>query len=869
MSASKAEPHEHKLLDDFKTRGFDASLITTFNAYLPFYERVVLPRLVAGGCRYNIVLIDARQCSRGLAQPDTRPHLAGDSYLLVPVRAPRAFHPKICLLANRKRGRLVVGSHNLTLAGFGGNRELTNRLEIRPAAGDGSQAVAAAAFRFAREWLEADHDEGGAPYPDAVAKLAGLIPWLSETGEQTGAVRFFGSRPRGESLWERVCGAIPSAAERATVVGPFFDKDLGFLHRLSADLEPDSVVVGVEPQTAGGFDPSAAPAGVELRNAGHLYRKGGYLHAKAIYLECGDGSRVLITGSANPTEAAWSTSAGGKAQNAEAVLVRFGDEAAAVAEGLGLTSIADRPALKPAAKEAIRTRSRADLGNEGDKGGRVTVALECDAGLEISVPEKVGLQGAVADVFGAHHEPMLERAPLRAAGPGGMVLECEKDLRAQARTLVVESEDSRLYALVYHRLEIAKLTRSDRQQKLRRAFEGLDGDEPDFEGLIAVVENIIFDEATRVGTGSPRARKPKAEEKAPPDSEKPVGSLLMDLVDTKKEKKRKRQRLVRQGDLAELLDLLIYNLGQTLERSQPAGLDRQGRSEEELIGSDDEENERENELELRQEEILEIVGRKVGLLVGRMTRRLRQVAAKERGQAHALMQLLGVLALLRSLRHQDLRASWAAPPATLVPERHRRKLLDEVLPVLFGDEHPVFASALRELSDAPVDEIARLRGLLLWLAWDCGLSKNRPAEFNESRERLPERLQERAMMLCLTSEVVTDDLAVEEAKKSIEDSAPQTIAKRALAWIGSCLSWGDEIVRSRSSPEPEDRGLGRGLEIGSIVYRKAKDDFKVVAGSSGSIASLVSLSIAEPDLKWGAMVLRKVPLGNDRFQTHG
>ncbi len=624
-----------------------------------------------------------------------------------------------------------------------------------------------------------------------------------------------------------------------TVVGPFFDKDLGFLHRLAKDLKPDSALVGVEPQTAGGFDPSAAPAGVDLRDAGHLYRKGGYLHAKAIYLECRDGSRVLITGSANPTEAAWLTNAGGKARNAEAVLVRFGGEASAVARGLGLTSIADWPALEPEAKEAIRTRSRAGPGNEGDAGGRVTVALECDAGLEIAVPENVGLQGAAVDVFGAHHEPLLPRAPLRAAGPGVMVLECEEGLRAQARTLVVESEDSRLYALVYHRVEIDKLTRSDRQQKLRRAFEGLESDEPDFEGLIAIVENIIFDEAARVDTGSPRARKPKSEDAVASDSEKPVGSLLMGLADTKKEKKRKRQRLVRQGDLAELLDLLIYNLGQTLDRAQAAGLDRQGRSEEELVGSDDEENERENELALSQEQILEIVGRKVGLLVGRMTRRLRQAAAKERGQAHALMQLLGVLALLRSLRHQDLRASWSAPPATLVPEQHRRKLLDELLPVLFGEKHLVFASALQELVDRSVDEIARLHGLLLWLAWDCSLSKNRPAEFNESKDRLPKRLQERAMMLCLTSEAIVDDLAVEEAKTSIQDSAAPAIAKRALAWIEGCLSWGDEIVRFQSSPEPEDPGFGRDLEVGSIVYRKAKGDFKVVAGRSGGIVSLV------------------------------
>ncbi len=869
MSVFEAEPVEHKLLDDFRARGFDASLMTTFSAYLPFYERVVLPRLVSSGCRYNIVLMDARQCSQCLSQPDTRPHLAGHSYVLVPVRAPRVFHPKICLLASRKRGRLMVGSHNLTLAGFGGNRELTNRLEIRPAENDGSQAIASAAFRFVREWLEVGLEAGGQHYLAAVDKLVGLIPWLSEPGEQADNVRFFGSRPRGESLWDQVRGAIPSGVERAMVVGPFFDKDLGFLRRLSRDLEPDSVEVGVEPESAAGFDASAAPAVVEFRDAGHLYRERGYLHAKAIYLECRDGSRVLISGSANPTEAAWLTSGGDKASNAEAVLVRFGDEASTAAQALGLTSIPGRPPLEPAVREAIRVRSRVSspAHETAVGGGRVSAALECEAGLEIFEPQNMQSQDATADVFGAHREPLLSHAPLQTPGNGAWLLRCDQDLRARARTLVVESGSSRFYALVYHQAEIAKHTRTDRQQQLRRSIEGLEGDEPDFEGLLAVVEKIIFDDTTQIDAGSARGRKSQTRSEATPDSEQPVGSLLIDLAATRKEKlKRKRQRLIREGDLAELLDLLIYNLGQSLDRVQTAGLDRRGRSEEELVDSDDEETEPEPENQLSDEEKLEIVGKKVALLVGRIIKRLRQVAVKDREQAHALMQLLGVLALLRSLRHYDLRANWSVPPATLVPVQLRRRLLEELLPLLFGDDHRVFASALRELADTSVDEIARLRGLLLWLAWDCSLSKNRPAEFNEPQERLSERLWERAAMLCLTSEVVIDHEALEEARKSIQDSASPAIAKRTLTWVEDSLSWGQEINRFRFSSDMEDRSTGAETEVGCIVYRKPKDDFRVVAGLSGSTVNLVSLGLEEHDRKWGAVALREVPLANDSFR---
>jgi hypothetical protein len=43
--------------------GFEASLITTFNANLPFYEEFVLRRLQSKNCRQNFVLMDAAQCA--------------------------------------------------------------------------------------------------------------------------------------------------------------------------------------------------------------------------------------------------------------------------------------------------------------------------------------------------------------------------------------------------------------------------------------------------------------------------------------------------------------------------------------------------------------------------------------------------------------------------------------------------------------------------------------------------------------------------------------------------------------------------------------------------------------------------------------
>lgn len=90
------------ILEEVRRGGYEYSFIATFNAYLPFYEDVVLRRLVHAGCRNNVVLIDGRQCAQILGEASTRPRFAGREYTLIPIKAGGAFHPKIILLMFRR-----------------------------------------------------------------------------------------------------------------------------------------------------------------------------------------------------------------------------------------------------------------------------------------------------------------------------------------------------------------------------------------------------------------------------------------------------------------------------------------------------------------------------------------------------------------------------------------------------------------------------------------------------------------------------------------------------------------------------------------------------------------------------------------------
>lgn len=93
-------------------------------------EEVVLRKLASAGCRHNVVLMDKGQCAQAWHNESSRPHLAGFAYTLIPVGVSGAFHPKVCILAGPKKAAILIGSHNLTLSGFGYNQEVTNWIEV-------------------------------------------------------------------------------------------------------------------------------------------------------------------------------------------------------------------------------------------------------------------------------------------------------------------------------------------------------------------------------------------------------------------------------------------------------------------------------------------------------------------------------------------------------------------------------------------------------------------------------------------------------------------------------------------------------------------------------------------------------------------
>src|SRR5579871_6348111 len=135
-----------------------ASIITTYAVNLPFFEDVVLRHLEAAGSRLNVVLVDRGQLGKAFTAPSTTPRRAGTNYLLMPIAASGAFHPKIIALFTDEGTHIAIGSHNLTEAGFGWNGELTTIFGFgrEPAPTNISRAVTSYLMQCAGELATGD-----------------------------------------------------------------------------------------------------------------------------------------------------------------------------------------------------------------------------------------------------------------------------------------------------------------------------------------------------------------------------------------------------------------------------------------------------------------------------------------------------------------------------------------------------------------------------------------------------------------------------------------------------------------------------------------------------------------------------------------
>jgi hypothetical protein len=225
-----------------------------------------------------------------------------------------------------------------------------------------------------------------------------------------------------------------------------------------------------------------------------------------------------------------------------------------------------------------------------------------------------------------------------------------------------------------------------------------------------------------------------------------------------------------------------------------------------------------------------------------MNAQLNAYGKGEQSLANVLVRLLAVLAVLRELRNCDGRVAWVEKGKTTVPNEQRLRLLKEVMFNLF-ERNALEAGAsllhLEPLGDEfqHSDDIARLKGLILWLAWDCGLTLERRGSLSETRESADERLERNAMVVALAQMIQSDEVVIDEARRSI---GGLTVSE--MNWLNELRRLAarcESLREDRSAWHPAEKG-----EPGDIaIHQTLVDwDLRVVARRPDKRISLIRLA---------------------------
>jgi hypothetical protein len=823
------------LLSELKTGGYEASLITTFNAYLPFYEEVVLRRLVSAGVRHNVLMMDAGQYAECL---DTHPpRWAGRRYTLVPMAAPGAFHPKLILLTGKKKGLIAIGSHNMTLAGFGFNRELTNIVKISGADDEVGVSAAKIVWREVQSWLE--RFAPGVPdrILNHVRRVPELAPWFKLEPLAAPAVQILGGQPGSAALWDQLLALIGEPVDHVSVTGAFFDHALEFLRRIKRDLRPKEFIVGIDPRTVKIPSKARELHGVQFVRANGLgiedpetESASKYLHAKAIYIRRSDGAAIFASGSANPSRPAWlaETATG----NVELMLVRTGAGGSETAEALGFSDLGSMPPIDDDDWQRIAANDERHSDSPASKSA-VGLAIAEDGQLQIHAAALQDLMPEAFVLVDPQDNEIARKSVIRENGDYVVLTFPAEILCSASQVYVYVSGKVRIRFLIHHARIVEDQARTGVQRRFKEALLSLETDTPNISLLIECIDKIIFaDEKTVASGGKGVGAKGQDSEG---QKARDLGSLAIDVEDVSK--RHGRHRLRHSSDLGYLLDALIYHL-RVQEDVSREEVDQYGRSEEEQVGADDEDDAEEKSIPaVEQTELLDLCHKKVRRVVRRMNQHLVAFAKGQESPEHLLVRLLGVLAVLRELRSCDGRVSWVDKGSTTVPRDVRKELLDAIVFNLFDGQ----VSLLRLDALGPEfehsDDVGRLKGLILWLAWDVGLTLNLQKPFMESLEKQKERLRENAMVLALAQLVIGDEVVLDEARSSIGSLTSGELdwgnEIRLIASQCAALRTGVVKLRSAAKARPGDVAIHKNLP---------NWDLRVVESSGGGHLTLIRLS---------------------------
>lgn len=723
----------------------DATILTTFAFNGPFYEEVLLRSFERAGSRLNIVLADAAQLSASLEDPLRRPRTAGSAYVLAPVTMGGAFHPKVLALLSEKTPYLAVGSHNATDAGFGHNEEMTSFWGRQ---GAPSERVLGQALDYLLFWLKQSQVLAEPIFRETEQRLRRLAKRGTAADDEN--VSFLASGA-GSALWGQLTERVTGQAKRIFVIGPYFDRELSFLHRLAGQFAPEAIIVGVQPDTVLLEMPANAPACARFVDsvAARAFWAGegrvGFSHAKAIALETDEGFYVSV-GSANPTGAAWLERDHG---NAEANIWLAGGKARAAFSSLGLNRLREAPVLSADALAAIAQRAKNVRAAE-----REQVAAHATPVL-IGRPAENGFfveslrAGACASLQVNDGQQMDARF---SDVEGGTLIQLPDAIQRTGTFEAIGTEGRLAFIIVNDEASVRSATISRDGVRLLDSLGRLD-QYGGFDEVFDLIGKHILSDANEAFSSARSASPGGSSPASEPEVDQAFGPRGISLAETAT--RRERRNLFEHGLVSELIAALIRSLGVS-QRSATDG-DAPNRDADDVAAGEESADDIAQNLEAEISvadvdwpRLVTACRKRVGVLINKLRDRLDQslLAAEPAIELGRLLTVLCLIQKLRLLPPPPELSAGDAKPDSLVSAEQLRALYSIGVRHLYG-KGGLAKRLAAEHGDSVTSERRLIDSVLLWFAREVGADCQRAVVFNESEQSIALRLQDRADLIVI------------------------------------------------------------------------------------------------------------------------
>jgi len=300
--------------------------------------------------------------------------------------------------------------------------------------------------------------------------------------------------------------------------------------------------------------------------------------------------------------------------------------------------------------------------------------------------------------------------------------------------------------------------------------------------------------------------------------------------------RRRQRRVFASSDLALIIDMLIYRLGRGLQEEtdgavivQPSDVDLKDQTVEPPPPPP-----------IDGHLLAKVCRGKINRLFARMTAQLELAVKRGKDATTPVIQLAAVLGVVRHLRVGQSCFAWLPRGERLVDPDHECEFFEDVARLLYAPSCLIAGKALAEHDHGEFDELTAVRGLMAWLALDCGVDCRMVIKpLLDDPYLIRENLTRVGYFLPVISQCASDDLAaamltsiIDQQKIENRDSATYH-----LHWAKGLL---DVSKNQQSNSQP--------IELGDVAMPLKIKDIppSIVVDVQPNKLGLLDLDTGEP-----------------------